>query len=66
MTDITSADTTTGAFDYQFNEQEVKILAKLFRRHQEELPDGILDFATKIERFIYNSMSIDEAAAFYS
>ncbi|MCR4822242.1 MAG: hypothetical protein K5873_05165 [Treponema sp.] len=52
--------------DYHFNEEEIRLLALLFRKNQNMLPDGIIDFASKIERTIYNSMSIDEAAAFYS
>lgn len=52
--------------DYHFSEQEIRILARIFRNHQEELPDGIIGFASKVERVMYNSMSIDEAEAFYS
>ncbi|MBQ0052755.1 MAG: hypothetical protein KBT11_11950 [Treponema sp.] len=52
--------------DYGFSEREVRILAKFFRNHQEQIPDGLLDFAMKIERAIYNSMSIEEAEAFFS
>ncbi|WP_407425633.1 hypothetical protein [Treponema sp.] len=52
--------------EYRFNEREIKILAKLLRNHQEEIPDGLVNFSMKIEQAIYNSMSIDEATAFYS
>ncbi|WP_294430176.1 hypothetical protein [uncultured Treponema sp.] len=52
--------------DYHFSEREVRSLARFFRNHQEVIPDALLGFASKIERTIYNSMSIDEAAAFYS
>lgn len=51
---------------YNFSESEIKLLARFFRNHQENLPDGLLEFSNKIERAIYNSMSIDEAQAFYS
>lgn len=54
------------ALDYHFSEREVRNLARFFREHQEQLPDALLGFATRIERAIYNSMSIDEAEAFYS
>ena len=54
------------AFDYHFTEREVRSLARFFRNHQDSIPDALLDFSTKIEKTIYNSMSIDEAAAFYS
>ncbi len=52
--------------EYRFNEREIKLLASMFRRYQEQVPDGLVDFVTKIERKIYNSMSIEEAEAFYS
>lgn len=59
-------DSQSLSLDYHFNESEIKLLARFFRNNQEQLPDGLLDFSTKIERAIYNSMSIDEAQAFYS
>ena len=52
--------------DYHFNEREIRVLARFLRKNQEHIPDELLDFATKIERVMYNSMSIDEAEAFYS
>ncbi len=54
------------SLDYHFNEREIRNLARFFRNHQEMIPDALINFATKIERAIYNSMSIDEAEAFYS
>ena len=42
------------------------ILARFFRNHQDEIPDGLLDFSMKIEKVVYSSMSIGEAEAFYS
>ena len=61
-----SGDLNSISLDYHFNENEIKLLARFFRKNQEQLPDGLIDFATKIERVIYNSMSIDEAQSFYS
>ncbi len=52
--------------DYRFNEREIKLLASLFRKYQAQIPDGLIDFMTKIERKIYNSMTIEEAEEFYS
>ena len=60
------ADDNGFTLDYRFNEREIKILASFFRRYEEQIPDGLADFAIKIERKIYNSMSIQEAEAFYS
>gem|GEM_PF-690763 len=54
------------SLDYRFSEQEIRLLARFFRKNQEQIPDGLLDFSTKIERAIYNSLSIAEAQAFYS
>ena len=53
-------------FDYHFTERELRGLACFLRKNQEQIPDELLDFAAKVERVMYNSMSIDEAEAFYS
>ena len=66
MTEEAAQKPVSFSLDYHFTEREIKILAKFFRSHQESIPDGLLDFSTKIERVIYNSMSIGEAEAFYS
>lgn len=54
------------SLDYHFTERELRGLACFLRKNQERLPDELLDFAAKVERVMYNSMSIDEAEAFYS
>lgn len=54
------------SLDYHFNEREIKLLAKFFRKHQSEIPDGLLDFSMKIERSVYSTMSIEEAEVFFS
>lgn len=59
-------NTNSMSLDYHFNENEIRLLARFLRNNQEQIPDGLLDFSTKIERAIYNSMSIAEAQAFYS
>ena len=51
--------------DYHFTRREIRILARYFRNNQATLPEGIEDFAKAVETAIYNSMSIDEAEAFY-
>lgn len=54
------------SLDYHFTEREIRLLAKFFRKHQSELPDGLADFSDKIERAVYNTMSIEEAEVFFS
>lgn len=66
MTDSESLEVKSLSLDYHFNEREIRNLARFFRNNQEQLPDALLTFASKIERAIYNSMSIGEAEAFYS
>ena len=52
--------------DYHFSPQEIRVLAHFFREQQANIPDGLEEFAMAVEKAIYNSMSIDEAQAFYS
>lgn len=52
--------------NYHFNAREIKTLARLFRDHQEQIPEALEDFADEIERTIYSSMSITEAENFYA
>lgn len=51
---------------YQFTKRELRILARFIRLHQDKIPEGLEDFAGAVEKAIYNSMSVDEAEAFYS
>ncbi|MBQ9281056.1 MAG: hypothetical protein IJ207_02530 [Treponema sp.] len=57
---------TEFSLSYNFTEREIRNLAKFLRNNQESLPDALIPFATKVERAVYDSMSIDEAEAFYS
>lgn len=66
MSDAMLPEGETLSLDYHFSADEIRLLARFFRNNQESLPDGLVDFAMKVERVIYNSMSIDEAEAFYS
>ncbi len=52
--------------DYHFNAREIKTLARLFRDHQEQIPEVLKDFADEIERSIYSTMTITEAENFYA
>jgi len=54
------------SLDYHFSSKEIKLLAIFFRKHPENIPDGLETFAGTIERTVYNSLSIDEAEKFYS
>ncbi len=51
---------------YEFSKRELRILARTLRQYQDKIPEGLEDFAAAVEKAIYNSMSIDEAEAFYS
>ncbi|MBQ6779716.1 MAG: hypothetical protein IJP62_00635 [Treponema sp.] len=51
---------------YTFSKQELRILARFIRLHQEQIPEGLEDFAGAVEKAMYDSMSIDEAEVFYS
>lgn len=66
MTGSCVSENSCFSLDYSFNAEEVRALARLFRKNQDALPDALFAFASKIEREIYNSMSIDEAESFYS
>lgn len=66
MSDSQSAEKVSLSLDYIFDEREIRALARFFRANQERLPDELLAFSSRIERMIYNSMSIAEAQAFYS
>lgn len=54
------------SLDYHFTANEIRYLAKFFRKNQEILPDALINFAMEIEKVIYNSMTISEAQKFYS
>ncbi len=66
MTENKDESKNTVSLDYHFTEREIMILARFFRNHQDQIPDGLLDFSMKIEKVVYSSMSIGEAEAFYS
>lgn len=66
MTDNSVLKENPVFFDYHFTEREVRVLARFLRKNQEQIPDELLDFSARVERVMYNSMSIDEAEAFYS
>lgn len=62
----TSTSNEGFSMEYNFNERELKLLAKFFRCQQGKIPAGLEDFARKIELKIYSNMSIDEVEKFYS
>jgi len=54
------------SLEYSFSPREIIILARFFRQKQTEIPEGLTDFMTAVEKTIYSSMSIQEAERFYS
>ena len=52
-------------FNYGFSEEEIKLLARLLRNNQSEIPPGLEIFSRKVELYIYNLMTIDEVEKFY-
>lgn len=53
------------SLDYNFSSDEIKLIAKLFRKNQFLIPRGLENFARQIELKIYENMSIDEVERFY-
>jgi hypothetical protein len=53
-------------FSYSISKQELLELALFFRKKNVELPDGLITFSSAIEKFVYESMTIDEAEQFYN
>ena len=51
---------------YNFTSREIAILAKFFRDHQDNLPEGLESFTKSLEDSVYNSLSLEEARIFYS
>jgi hypothetical protein len=51
---------------YNFNERELRMLAKVLRKNQDKIPDDLRYFASTVEKAVYNAMTIDEVEKFYS
>lgn len=66
ITDSLQINEPPVCLDYHFNERELRVLARFLRKNQEKIPDELLDFSTSVEKVMYNSMTIDEAEAFFS
>lgn len=54
------------SLNYSFSPKELVTLARIFRTHQDKIPEELIDFSLAIEREIYNNLSIEEAQIFYS
>ena len=54
------------SLSYNFTSQEVAVLAKFLRDHEESLPAGLEYFYKALEDSVYNSLSLDEVKKFYS
>lgn len=53
-------------FDYHLSDDEVKALAKFFRKFQSYIPKELEGLSDLIEGKIYDSMTISEVMNFYS
>ena len=51
---------------YVFSAREIRVLARYFRDHQNTIPQELEEFASALEKCVYNAMSIYEAELFYS
>ena len=51
---------------YNFNSDEIALLAKFLRDNQERMPKGLEKFYKALEDCVYNSLSLEEARLFYS
>ncbi|HZK20426.1 MAG TPA: hypothetical protein VFC68_06850 [Treponemataceae bacterium] len=51
---------------YHFSDLELRKIALFFRTHDSLLPEEIESFRNKVENYIYNSMTIDEAENFFN
>lgn len=65
MIDMTNAIKKL-SLNYSFSPKELATLARIFRTHQDKIPEELIDFSLAIEREIYNNLSIEEAQIFYS
>lgn len=54
------------SLSYDFTPEEIKLLAKFFRKNQETLPDGLFSFLSAVEKSIYKTLPMREVATFYS
>lgn len=53
------------SFGYVFSETEIKYLALFFRK-ADSIPNELSAFKEFTEKYIYNSMTIEEAERFFS
>lgn len=52
--------------EYRFSLQEIKQLALLMRKYEDDIPDDLQSFFSYLESSIYDSMSIEEAERFFN
>ena len=52
--------------EYRFSLQEIKQLALLMRKYEDDIPDDLQPFFSYLESSIYDSMSIEEAERFFN
>jgi len=51
--------------DYSFSETELKSLALLLRKHEEGLDPALDGFLQFLEKYVYSTMTIEEAELFF-
>ncbi len=52
--------------EYRFSLQEIKQLALLMRKYEDDIPDDLQSFFSYLESSIYDAMSIEEAERFFN
>lgn len=56
----------TGLVDYSFRDSEIKCLMRILRDKEAELDANLDIFRCFLENYIYNTMTIEEAEAFFN
>lgn len=51
--------------DYAFSETELRSLALLLRKHEESLDPELDGFLQFLEKYVYSTMTIEEAELFF-
>lgn len=66
ITDTSTNPESAYFLTYSFTSEEVALLAKFLREKQSEIPLGLENFHSSLERAIYSNLTIEEAKRFYS
>ena len=66
MIPMRQPDEKNFSLSYNFTSNEVAVLAKFLREHEETMPEGLEFFYKALEEAVYKSLSLDEVKKFYS